>query len=222
MKWGECFMEEFFLEMEKIREMINRNQENVKEVNKIHSAILSSPQTDEKTKQELGELMADIQKTACKIRLKLKVMEHNIEQEDQNRSPTYFRIRNTQHSTLSRIFAKVMIEYNNIQADYREKCKARIQRQLEITGRTTTDDELEDMLEQNNLAVFTLGIVENQGELIDRIEYNVLNAKEYAEEGTKEMKKAKRHKTKATKKKIRIIICLTITIVILIPVVKSW
>ena len=52
-----------------------------------------------------------------------------------------------------------MTEYNRTQNDYRERCKARIQRQLEITGRNTTDTELEDMLEQGNSAVFTQGII---------------------------------------------------------------
>merc|ERR1711973_418685 len=40
-----------------------------------------------------------------------------------------------------------------------ERCKNRIMRQLEITGRTTTNEELEDMLEQGNSAVFTQGII---------------------------------------------------------------
>ena len=66
-----------------------------------------------------------------------------------------------------------MTEYNRTQTDYRERCKSRIQRQLEISefdvndsqnnsylvfylaGRTTTNEELEDMLEQGNPAVFT-------------------------------------------------------------------
>ena len=52
-----------------------------------------------------------------------------------------------------------MTEYNRTQTDYRERCKDRIQRQLEITGRTTTDAELEDMIEQGNSAVFTQGII---------------------------------------------------------------
>ena len=52
-----------------------------------------------------------------------------------------------------------MTEYNRTQTDYRERCKDRIIRQLEITGRTTTNEELEDMLEQGNSAVFTQGII---------------------------------------------------------------
>ncbi|XP_058457101.1 syntaxin-1A isoform X2 [Malaya genurostris] len=154
------FMEEFFKDVEDIREMIDKIQANVEEVKKKHSAILSAPQSDEKTKQELEDLMADIKKTANRVRGKLKGIEQNIEQEEQtNKSNADLRIRKTQHSALSRKFVEVMTEYNRTQTDYRERCKGRIQRQLEITGRATTNEELEEMLEQGNSAVFTQGII---------------------------------------------------------------
>lgn len=98
-----------------------------------------------------------------------------------------------QHSTLSRKFVEVMSEYNATQSDYRERCKGRIQRQLEISelrawgwgrgrgrgcgrtlrsvqgslrplhaaGRTTTSEELEDMLESGNPAIFASGVSVN-------------------------------------------------------------
>ena len=88
------------------------------------------------------------------------VIEQNIEQEEHvNKASADLRIRKTQHSTLSRKFVEIMTEYNRTQTDYRERCKDRIIRQLEITGRTTTNEELEDMLEQGNSAVFTQGII---------------------------------------------------------------
>ncbi|KAJ7399329.1 Syntaxin-1A [Pitangus sulphuratus] len=112
------------------------------------------------TKEELEELMSDIKKTANKVRSKLKSIEQSIEQEEGlNRSSADLRIRKTQHSTLSRKFVEVMSEYNATQTDYRERCKGRIQRQLEITGRTTTSEELEDMLESGNPAIFSSGII---------------------------------------------------------------
>ncbi|KAG7272685.1 hypothetical protein CRUP_029624, partial [Coryphaenoides rupestris] len=37
------------------------------------------------------------------------------------------------HSTLSRKFVEVMTEYNTTQSKYRDRCKDRIQRQLEIS-----------------------------------------------------------------------------------------
>ncbi|KAK3083850.1 hypothetical protein FSP39_004115 [Pinctada imbricata] len=219
--------------------MIDKIASNVDEVKKKHSAILSAPQTDDKMKEELEELMTDIKKTANKVRSKLKVIEQNIEQEEHsNKSSADLRIRKTQHATLSRKFVEVMNDYNACQIDYRERCKGRIQRQLEITGRTTTNEELEDMLESGNPAIFTQGIimetqqakqtladiearhndiiklensirelhdmfmdmamlVEQQGEMIDRIEYNVEQAVDYIETAKMDTKKAVKYQSKA-------------------------
>ncbi|XP_068173971.1 syntaxin-1A-like isoform X1 [Antennarius striatus] len=154
------FMDEFFEQVEEIRGYIESLAEKVEEVKRKHSAILASPNPDEKTKAELEDLMADIKKLANKIRSKLKSIQQTIEQEEgQNRSSADLRIRKTQHSTLSRKFVEVMSEYNTTQSDYRERCKGRIQRQLEITGRNTTNEELESMLESDNPAIFTSGII---------------------------------------------------------------
>jgi len=153
-------MDEFFQEVEDIRENCDKIQLNVEEVKRKHSSILSAPQTDEKMKQELEDLMADIKKTANKVRAKLKVIEQGIEQEENvNKASADLRIRKTQHSTLSRKFVEVMTEYNRTQTDYRERCKGRIQRQLEIQGRNVNEEELENMLEQGNPSVFTQGIM---------------------------------------------------------------
>ncbi|XP_074603713.1 syntaxin 1A isoform X2 [Brevipalpus obovatus] len=154
------YMDQFFQEVEETRENIERMQSNVEEVKKIHSSILSAPQTDEKAKQQLEDLMADIKRTANRVRGKLKGIEQAIDQLEQtNVMSADFRIRKTQHSMLSQKFVEVMTDYNKIQTDYRERCKARIQRQLEITGKSTTNEELEEMLESGNPAIFTQGII---------------------------------------------------------------
>ncbi|XP_054857964.1 syntaxin-1A [Eublepharis macularius] len=284
------FMDHFFEQVEEIRGFIDKIAENVEEVKRKHSAILAAPNPDEKTKEELEELMSDIKKTANKVRSKLKSIEQNIEQEEGlNRSAANLRIRKTQHSTLSRKFVEVMSEYNATQSDYRERCKGRIQRQLEITGRTTTSEELEDMLESGNPAIFSSGIImdsnitkqalneietrhseiikletsirelhdmfmdmamlvesqvspsvgrvgENrqvtwehlegpagtvkgkplcassvvQGEMIDRIEYNVEHSVDYVERAVSDTKKAVKYQSKARRKKIMIIICCVV------------
>ncbi|KAI5626429.1 syntaxin-1B [Silurus asotus] len=154
------FMDEFFEQVEEIRGFIDSLAEKVEEVKRKHSAILAAPNPDEKTKADLEELMTDIKKLANKVRSKLKSIQQTIEQEEgQNRSSADLRIRKTQHSTLSRKFVEVMSEYNATQSSYRERCKGRIQRQLEITGRNTTNEELESMLESDNPAIFTSGII---------------------------------------------------------------
>uniref|UniRef100_A0A8D0N259 Syntaxin-1B n=1 Tax=Sus scrofa TaxID=9823 RepID=A0A8D0N259_PIG len=237
-------MDEFFEQVEEIRGCIEKLSEDVEQVKKQHSAILAAPNPDEKTKQELEDLTADIKKTANKVRSKLKAIEQSIEQEEGlNRSSADLRIRKTQHSTLSRKFVEVMTEYNATQSKYRDRCKDRIQRQLEITGRTTTNEELEDMLESGKLAIFTDDIkmdsqmtkqalneietrhneiikletsirelhdmfvdmamlVESQGEMIDRIEYNVEHSVDYVERAVSDTKKAVKYQSKARRKKI--------------------
>ncbi|XP_035384696.1 syntaxin-1B isoform X2 [Electrophorus electricus] len=226
------FMDEFFEQVEEIRGCIEKLSEDVEQVKKQHSAILAAPNPDE-------------------------TIEQSIEQEEvMNRSSADLRIRKTQHSTLSRKFVEVMTEYNTTQSKYRDRCKDRIQRQLEITGRTTTNEELEDMLESGKLAVFTDDIkmdsqmtkqalneietrhteiiklensirelhdmfvdmamlVESQGEMIDRIEYNVEHSVDYVERAVSDTKKAVKYQSQARKKKIMIIICCVILGVVL-------
>ncbi|XP_069047466.1 syntaxin 3b isoform X2 [Lepisosteus oculatus] len=155
-----AFMDEFFTQIEEIRSSIDKIDENVAEVKKLYSVILSAPTTDQKTKDDLETLTNDIKKMANSVRNKLKSIERNIEQ-DEERSSADLRIRKSQHSVLSRKFVEVMTKYNEAQVDFRERSKGRIQRQLEITGKNTTDEELEEMLESGNPAIFTAGIIDS-------------------------------------------------------------
>uniref|UniRef100_A0A672F7W4 Syntaxin-1A n=1 Tax=Salarias fasciatus TaxID=181472 RepID=A0A672F7W4_SALFA len=257
--WLEC-QSGVLVAVEEIRGFIESLAEKVEEVKRKHSAILASPNPDEKTKAELEDLMADIKKLANKVRSKLKSIQNTIEHEEgQNRSSADLRIRKTQHSTLSRKFVEVMSEYNTTQSDYRERCKGRIQRQLEITGRNTTNEELESMLESDNPAIFTSGIimdnitqqamneietrhneiiklensirelhdmfmdmamlVESQGEMIDRIEYNVEHSVDYVERAVSDTKKAVKYQSKARRKKIMIIICCVVLGIVIASIV---
>ncbi|CAK8683509.1 syntaxin-like isoform X2 [Clavelina lepadiformis] len=258
-------MKEFFTQVEEIRGYIDIISTKVQEVKVKHSDILSAPQADDKTKEEMEECMADIKRNANKVRGKLKLIERNIEENSNAVTPADLRIQKTQHSTLSRKFIAVMTDYNTTQNDYRERCKARIQRQLEITGRQVSDNELEDMLEnskEGSPAIFTGGIimdtqqtkqamndiqarhndiiklensirelhdmfmdmamlVEQQGEMIDRIEYNVEHSVDYVESAVSDTKKAVRYQSKARRKKICIIVCCVVLLIIIIAIVGS-
>ncbi|KAM9606117.1 syntaxin-3 isoform 2-T2 [Morphnus guianensis] len=156
-----AFMDEFFSEIEETRQNIDKISENVEEAKKLYSIILSAPIPEQKTKDDLEQLTAEIKKMANSVRNKLKSMERNIEQ-DEARSSADLRIRKSQHSVLSRKFVDVMTKYNEAQVDFRERSKGRIQRQLEITGKNTTDEELEEMLESGNPSIFTSGIMDSQ------------------------------------------------------------
>jgi syntaxin 1A len=154
------FMTSFFQEVEQIQADIDKIQAKVEEVKLKHSTILSSAQTDEKLNEQLEELMADIKKTANSVRRKLKSIQTQIEEEaSSGNASADFRVKKTQHSTLSRTFIKVMNEYNQEQNTYRDRCKQRIERQLGIIGKAATDNEIEDMIEKSkdgqNVQLFT-------------------------------------------------------------------
>ncbi|XP_031760935.1 syntaxin-3 isoform X2 [Xenopus tropicalis] len=153
-----AFMDDFFSQIEEIRQNIEKIAECVNETKRLHSVILSAPLPEQKTKDELENLTMEIKKTANSVRSRLKTMEQSIEQDDMQ-SSTDLRIRKSQHSVLSRKFVDVMTKYNEAQVDFRERSKGRIQRQLEITGKSTTDEELEEMLESGNPNIFTSGII---------------------------------------------------------------
>uniref|UniRef100_A0A8C8LZC8 t-SNARE coiled-coil homology domain-containing protein n=1 Tax=Oncorhynchus tshawytscha TaxID=74940 RepID=A0A8C8LZC8_ONCTS len=135
------FMEGFFRRVEEVRGLIDKISSEVEEVRKNHSMILSAPNTNES---------------------KLMPINQNplLPKDDvSNRASVDFRIQKTQHTVLSRKFVEVMSQYNKTQVSFRERSKGRIQRQLEITGRVTSNEELEDMLESGNPSIFTSDII---------------------------------------------------------------
>uniref|UniRef100_A0A7M4FLZ0 Syntaxin 2 n=1 Tax=Crocodylus porosus TaxID=8502 RepID=A0A7M4FLZ0_CROPO len=244
-------------DVEDLRNSIDNIAQNVEEVKKKHSIILSAPNPEGRTKEELEDLNKEIKKIANKVRAKLKTIEQSFEQdENANITSVDLRIRKTQHSVLSRKFVEAMTEYNETQTLFRERSKGRIQRQLEITGKTTSDEELEEMLESGNPSIFTSDIisdsqitrqalneiesrhkdimklessiqelhdmfmdmaifVETQGEMINNIEKNVMNASNYVDHAKKQTILATKYQSKARKKMMFIIICVTVLLVIL-------
>ncbi|NXE64202.1 STX2 protein, partial [Calcarius ornatus] len=224
------FMDDFFQQVEEIRNNIAKIAQNVEEVKKQHSIILSAPNPEGRTKEELEELNEEIKKIANKIRARLKAIEQSFDQGDNaNRTSVDLRIRKTQPLLLTVVFV--------------------------LAGKTTTDEELEEMLESGNPSIFTSDIisdsqitrqalneiesrhkdimklessirelhelfmdmamfVETQGEMINNIEKNVMNATDYVEHAKEETKKAVKYQSKARRKMVIIIIVSVVLIAI--------
>uniref|UniRef100_A0A183BQY4 t-SNARE coiled-coil homology domain-containing protein n=1 Tax=Globodera pallida TaxID=36090 RepID=A0A183BQY4_GLOPA len=199
------FMEEFFEQVEEIRGSIDLIASNVEEVKKKHSAILSNPVNDPKIKEELDELMAEIKKTANKCTYKLvqfntlsvsagkKIGDDDLEEMIESGNPGVFTqgiITDTQQA--KQTLADIEARHNDIM-------------RLETSIR-----ELHDMF--MDMAM----LVESQGEMVDRIEYNVEHAKEFVDRAVADTKKAVQYQSKARRKKI---FCLVMTIIALVLLV---
>uniref|UniRef100_H2SNW0 Syntaxin-3 n=1 Tax=Takifugu rubripes TaxID=31033 RepID=H2SNW0_TAKRU len=159
---NEAFMDDFFAQAEDIRTSIDKIDESITEIKKLYSIILSAPTSDQKVHDDVEATTNEIKKAANNARNKLKSIERQLESNTDERASADLRIRKSQHAILAKKFVEVMTKYNEAQMDFREKSKGRIARQLEITGKATTDDELEEMLEGGNAAVFTAGIMDSK------------------------------------------------------------
>ncbi|XP_051268885.1 syntaxin-2-like isoform X2 [Dicentrarchus labrax] len=155
-------MEDFFKTVGEVRGLIETISCQAEEVERRHGAIISTPNQDKRNKGELELLNNETKKNANLVRAKLKSMQKDFPADENCKGASVIqRIQKNQHSHLTRWFAEVMRGHHKVQISFREKCKAQIQRQLEIVDKVTTDDELEEMLHREDLAIFISDINSN-------------------------------------------------------------
>ncbi|XP_022624882.1 syntaxin-2-like [Seriola dumerili] len=148
-------MEEFFKTVGEVKGLIEKISCQAEEVEGRHGVILSTPNQDKRNKDKLEQLNSEIKKNASLVQAMLKSMQKNSPVEENGKTASVIqRIEKNQYSHLTRWFAEVMWGYYNAQISFREKSKAKIQRQMEIVDKVITDKELEEMLLRDNLAIF--------------------------------------------------------------------
>ncbi|XP_047229620.1 syntaxin-2-like [Girardinichthys multiradiatus] len=148
-------LEDFFKTVSEVQSLIEKISSQTEEMDRSHSCTLSSLDSGKRSKDELELLNNEIRKNANLVQTKLKLMQKNCaSDENRTNNSVSHRIQRNQHSHLTRRFSEVMKNYHQVQISFREKCKAQIQRHLEIVGKVMTDDELEDVLPCDNLPIF--------------------------------------------------------------------
>ena len=147
----------FLKEIEELTAGCDKIDAKIKDIKKLQSEILSSPNVDRSMQSQMDDIMTEIKKIANVVRSKLKKIEHETDHEERARGHVTLelRIRKTQQMTTSRRFVGVMTEYNQIQVDYREASKQQIKRRMELVGQEPSDEELEQMLEGGGGAQLT-------------------------------------------------------------------
>ncbi|XP_022647563.1 syntaxin-like [Varroa jacobsoni] len=249
---------DFRKKAQQVQDDLDRMRERTDHVKDIHAEILSSPDGGDRN-NELEDVMAEVKRLASRIQGALKMIKQKAEEAiNENPTSAVSRMKLIQQQTLSKTFVDIMMDYNHAQMEYRERCKDRIKRQLFITGQSTTDEKLEEIIESGNVDVFTQGtimktakakealadvqarhkdilqleksirelrdmflemavLVEGQGEMVNRIEYNVANARDFVEQAKKETAQAVEYQKAALKKKFWLIaIGLSILLIIII------
>ena len=153
-------MYHFFQKVEEIRKNINDIQNDVEYFGYMYSALLSLETTDEDMKESIIALTSSIRNKVNDVLTKLKEMdETNNESNVAFKTSSNYRIRNIQHSTLSKLLTNIIETYYHTQQEYLDMCKCKTVEQFQVTGKTMTYQELEDVLEQGQLPILKHRIV---------------------------------------------------------------
>jgi syntaxin 1A len=151
-------IDNFFAEIQEIKGIVNEIETHITEVKEKHRILLASPRVDPQISQQLDDLTEIIRGKSKQVKGRLMTIEKELNEENGPLVDASTRIRKTQNAQLSRRFVEVMNNYNQVQIDYKERCKKNLQRQLMITGRNVDDEELEQMLDRGD-PVFNEGII---------------------------------------------------------------
>ena len=116
--------------------------------------ILTSTIIDENLEQDLERQVAAIKVSTESIHKDIRRLQADADEDTERPWSFEYRMKQSQVSSLFRVFQEVMNEYNSTQMTHRGSCKRRIMRQIELTGTKKTDEEVEEMIETGNLTVF--------------------------------------------------------------------
>ncbi|NXS40774.1 STX2 protein, partial [Balaeniceps rex] len=227
------FMDDFFQQVEELRNNIAKIAQNVEEVKKQHSIILSAPNPEGRTKEELEELNEEIKKIANKIRARLKAIEQSFDQgENANRTSVDLRIRKTQEMQTEKLanyktllficFSKLSLaSHANGSIQHFSKAngkKLRSSLPIHLRGGTLIPQDmvLRRYMDSNN-NIFSSKF-HFKGEMINNIEKNGMNASDYVEHAKEETKKAVKYQSKA-RRKMWIIIIVSLVLIAIIGLI---
>uniref|UniRef100_A0A6U0IXN1 t-SNARE coiled-coil homology domain-containing protein n=1 Tax=Sexangularia sp. CB-2014 TaxID=1486929 RepID=A0A6U0IXN1_9EUKA len=175
------------------------------------------------------------------------------------------RMRENMLATLAKKFVELMRHYEEVQTDYKNKQREKVERRIRTVNPNATLEEIEEAIssgkaskvisqqllgdtryqkeaeealsyveskhrevqrleasieELHQLFIDMAILVEEQGQLFDQIEHNINKARDYTEQGAKQLVKAKKTQRKNRKKMIILFIVLFLVLGgILIPVI---
>ncbi|XP_030575451.1 syntaxin-11-like [Archocentrus centrarchus] len=143
-----------------IRLEIQQIQNDISELKDANYQALNRTSDSSVTKRDSNAIGADIKRRGEAALRQLHMLNHlrdELEAQRGSLDPTV-RIARTQYHCLTNALREVMFSYNDTEMNHREACKRQIQRQMEIVGREVSMEELEEMMEGEELTVFSVQI----------------------------------------------------------------
>nr|2XHE_B Chain B, SYNTAXIN1 [Monosiga brevicollis] len=159
----EPFMADFFNRVKRIRDNIEDIEQAIEQVAQLHteSLVAVSKEDRDRLNEKLQDTMARISALGNKIRADLKQIEKENKRAQQEGTfedgtvSTDLRIRQSQHSSLSRKFVKVMTRYNDVQAENKRRYGENVARQCRVVEPSLSDDAIQKVIEHGTEGIFS-------------------------------------------------------------------
>ncbi|XP_063676339.1 syntaxin-like isoform X2 [Bolinopsis microptera] len=153
-------MKKFLKDAQQVRDKVVGIESIVNQIRGYHGKITGSAARNEDVHQSLNRAMDEIREMFDTVKQALKTLDEKFkavkaDDSDQNHRTSDVRIMSSQYTTLQRWFFETWTEYNECQSDYREKCKEKLTRQIQITEKKVTPAEIDDMIESGKFTVFS-------------------------------------------------------------------
>ncbi|KAG9349371.1 hypothetical protein JZ751_027814 [Albula glossodonta] len=156
----EPVLENFLSEVQSIREAISDLDAEVRKFSQQQKNLVATMRRFSVMKKE-SSITRDIKLQAESIHKRLDTLSKQVKYIEAESGPAAaaVRIQRTQHAALFRLFQQVMRQYNDSLLSKQDKCKQFIIRQLEVSGREVSEEEVDEMVEQGRWEVFNENVL---------------------------------------------------------------
>lgn len=151
----EPIIENFLSEAQQIRDDIGVLDIEVLKFSQQQKTLVATMRRFSVMKKE-SSITRDIKLKAESLHRRLDTLSKQVQRTEDQQGPTSVttRIQRSQHTALYRKFQQVMLQYNEGLLTKQERCKHFIIRQLEVSGRDTTEEEVNEMVATGKWEVF--------------------------------------------------------------------
>ncbi|XP_039539607.1 syntaxin-19 [Pimephales promelas] len=156
----EPVLEHFLKEAQNIRDGIEELNSEVNKFGQQQRNFMATIRRLSIMKKE-SNMTRDIKLLAESLNKKLDALSKQAKRTEAELGPddATSRIQRAQHAALFRQFQKVMRQHNDAILAKQDKCKHFIIRQLEVSGREVSEEEVDDMIEQGKWEVFNENVL---------------------------------------------------------------
>ncbi|ROL54932.1 Syntaxin-19 [Anabarilius grahami] len=157
---AEPVLENFLKEAQNIRDSIEELNSEVNKFSQQQRNFMATIRRLSIMKKE-SSMTRDIKLLAESLNKRLDALSKHAKRTEAELGPdtATSRIQKAQHAALFRRFQQVMRQHNDAILSKQDKCKQFIIRQLEVSGREVSEEEVDNMIEQGKWEIFNENII---------------------------------------------------------------